>query len=170
VSPFFYPKIRSLLARRRGIQPIQRVYWPEYVIDWLGRWRPAERKLQSFRRKWPFCVDLPSVWIFIDLGLNNSWYHVKAESNNCLIFVLTFHFTSWRFSQMKTYAWVSKSCNFLKLCMSWNFLKLCLASVTDSQNLNMYYQKYFKLNVIRLRHICGLEKSCINYLTDIRVT
>ena len=61
VSAFFYAKICSLLARRRSSQPVQRVYWPENVIDWLGKWRPTcvmrharGQKLQSFRRKWPF--------------------------------------------------------------------------------------------------------------------
>ena len=61
VSAFFYAKICSLLARRRSNQPVQRVYWPENVIDWLGKWRPTcvirharGQKLQSFRRKWPF--------------------------------------------------------------------------------------------------------------------
>ena len=52
----------------RSSQPVQRVYWPENVIDWLGKWRPTcvmqharGQKLQSFRRKWPFCMDLYSV-------------------------------------------------------------------------------------------------------------
>ena len=70
VSAFFYAKICSLLARRRSSQPVQRVYWPENVIDWLGKWRPTcvmrharGQKLQSFRRKWPFYMDLYSmVW------------------------------------------------------------------------------------------------------------
>ena len=64
---FFYAKICSLLARRRSSQPVQRVYWPENVIDWLGKWRPTcvmrharGQKLQSFRRKWPFYMDLYS--------------------------------------------------------------------------------------------------------------
>ena len=68
VSSFFYAKICSLLARRRSSQPVQRVYWPENVIDWLGKWRPTcvmrharGQKLQSFRRKWPFCMDLYSM-------------------------------------------------------------------------------------------------------------
>jgi hypothetical protein len=63
VSAFFYAKICSLLARRRSSQPVQRVYWPENVRDWLGRWRPTcvmrharGQKLQSFRRKWPFYI------------------------------------------------------------------------------------------------------------------
>ena len=54
-------KICSLLARRQNSQPVQRVYWPGNVIDWLGKWRPTcvmrharGQKLQSFRRKWPF--------------------------------------------------------------------------------------------------------------------
>ena len=66
-SSVFYAKICSLLARRRSSQPVQRVYWPENVIDWLGKWRPAcvmrharGQKLQSFRHEWPFCI-----WIFI---------------------------------------------------------------------------------------------------------
>ena len=68
VSAFFYAKICSLLARRRSRQPVQRVYWPENVIDWLGKWRPTcvmrharGQKLQSFRRKWPFYMDLYSM-------------------------------------------------------------------------------------------------------------
>ena len=56
VSAFFYAKICSFLARRRSSQPVQRVYWPENVIDWLGKWRPT-------------CVMRhvrgPSIWIFI---------------------------------------------------------------------------------------------------------
>ena len=68
VSAFFYAKICSLLARRRSSQPVQRAYWPENVIDWLGRWRPTcvmrharGQKLQSVRRKWPFYIDLYSM-------------------------------------------------------------------------------------------------------------
>jgi hypothetical protein len=68
VSAFIYAKICSLLARRRSSQPVQRVYWPENVIDWLGIWRPTcvmrharGQKLQSFRRKWPFYMDLYSM-------------------------------------------------------------------------------------------------------------
>jgi hypothetical protein len=68
VLVFIYVKICSLLARRRSSQPVQRVYWPENVIDWLGEWQPTcvmrharGQKLQSFRRKWPFCMDLYSV-------------------------------------------------------------------------------------------------------------
>ena len=68
VSAFFYAKICSLLARRQSSQPVQRVYWPENVIDWLGKWRPTcvmrharGQKLQSFRRKWPFYIDLYSM-------------------------------------------------------------------------------------------------------------
>ena len=64
----FYAKMCSLLARRRSSQPVQRVYWPENVIDWLGKWRPTcvmrharGQKLQSFRRKWPFYMDLYSM-------------------------------------------------------------------------------------------------------------
>jgi hypothetical protein len=70
VSAFFYAKICSLLARRRSSQAVQRVYWPENVIDWLARWRPTcvmrharGQKLQSFRHKWPFYIDLYSmIW------------------------------------------------------------------------------------------------------------
>ena len=68
VSSFFYSKICSLLARSRSSQSVQRVYWPENVIDWLGKWRPTcvmrharGQKLQSFRRKWPFYMDLYSM-------------------------------------------------------------------------------------------------------------
>jgi hypothetical protein len=48
-------------------QPVL-VYWPENVIDWLGKWRPTcvirharGQKFQSFRRKWPFYMDLYSM-------------------------------------------------------------------------------------------------------------
>jgi hypothetical protein len=48
--------------------PVEYVYWPENVIDWLGNWRPTcamrharGQKLQSFWRKWPFCMNLYSV-------------------------------------------------------------------------------------------------------------
>ena len=68
MSSFFYAKIYSLLARRRSSQPVQRVYWPENVIDWPEQWRTAcvmlyarGHKLQSFRRKLPFCMDHYSV-------------------------------------------------------------------------------------------------------------
>jgi hypothetical protein len=68
MSSFFYAKICSLLARRQSSQPVQCVYWPENVIDWLGKWRPTcvmrhaqGQKLQSFRRKWPFYMDLYSI-------------------------------------------------------------------------------------------------------------
>jgi hypothetical protein len=68
VSSFFYAKICSLLIIRRSSQPVQRVYWPENAIDWLGKWRPTcvmrharGQKLQSFRRKWPFYMDLYSM-------------------------------------------------------------------------------------------------------------
>ena len=68
VSSFFYAKICSLLARRRSSQPVQRVYWPENVIDWLGKWWPTcvmrhaqGQKLESFRRKLPFYMDLYSM-------------------------------------------------------------------------------------------------------------
>jgi hypothetical protein len=78
VSSFFYAKICSLLARRQSSQPVQRVYWPENVIDWLGKWRPTcvmrharGQKLQSFRRKWPFCMDLYSM-TFVSYARNDS--------------------------------------------------------------------------------------------------
>jgi hypothetical protein len=68
VSAFFNAKICSLLARRRSSQLVQRVYWPENVIDWLGKWRPTcimrharGQKLQSFQRKWPFHMELYSM-------------------------------------------------------------------------------------------------------------
>ena len=54
--------------RRRSSQPVQRIYWPENVIDWPEQWRTAcvmryERghKLQSFRREWDFCMSPYSV-------------------------------------------------------------------------------------------------------------
>ena len=68
VSSFFYAKIRSLLARRWSTQRVQRVYWPENVIDWPEQWRSScvmrhtsGQKLQNFR----CTVSCPSVWIFI---------------------------------------------------------------------------------------------------------
>ena len=61
VSTIFYAKLCSLLARRRSSQPVQRAYWPENVIDWLGKWRPTcvmryacGHKLQRFRLKISF--------------------------------------------------------------------------------------------------------------------
>ena len=85
VSSFFYAKICSLLARRQSSQPVQRVYWPENVIDWLGKWRPTcvmrhaqGQKLQSFRRKWPFYMDLYSMIIL------NSDTFVHAPCGNQL--------------------------------------------------------------------------------------
>jgi hypothetical protein len=80
VSSFFYAKICSLLARRRSSQPVQRVYWLENVIDWLGKWRPTcvmrharGQKLQSFRRKWPFYMDLYSMaWLKDKILLKHS--------------------------------------------------------------------------------------------------
>ena len=85
VSAFFYAKICSLLARRWSSQPVQRVYWPENVIDWLGRWRPTcimrhvrGQKLQSFRRKWPFYMDLysmPLIWHRLALALIDDYYY-----------------------------------------------------------------------------------------------
>ena len=76
VSAFFYAKICSLLARRRSSQPVQRVYWPENVIDWLGKWRPTcvmrharGQKLQSFRRKWPFYMNLYSMVVVSNQNL-----------------------------------------------------------------------------------------------------
>ena len=38
VCPLF-ARIFSLLARRRGRQPLQRVYWPKNVIDRPEQWR-----------------------------------------------------------------------------------------------------------------------------------
>ena len=64
VSAFFYAKICSLLARRRSSQPVQRVYWPGHVIDWLGKWRPTcvMREDRNFKAS---DVSGPSIWIFI---------------------------------------------------------------------------------------------------------
>ena len=77
VSSFFNAKIFSLLARSRSSQPVQRVYWPENVIDWLGKWRPTcvmrharGQKLQSFRRKLPFYMDLYSM-LTVNNTINN---------------------------------------------------------------------------------------------------
>ena len=58
VSSFFYAKICSLLARRRSSQPVQRVYWPENVIDWLGKWRPT---CVMQHARWPFYMNLYSM-------------------------------------------------------------------------------------------------------------
>ncbi len=89
VSAFFYAKICSLLARRRSSQPVQRVYWPENVIDWLGKWRPTcvmrharGQKLQSFRRKWPFYMNLYS------MTEHNNTSHRRGRS--CKITLLLF--------------------------------------------------------------------------------
>ena len=88
VSAFFYAKICSLLARRRSSQPVQRVYWPENVIDWLGKWRPAcvmrhaqGQKLQSFRRKWPFYMDLYSM-VGVGVGIQYNKSHMKYIPNS----------------------------------------------------------------------------------------
>ena len=72
VSAFFYAKICSLLARRRSSQPVQRVYWPENVIDWLGKWRPTcvTRKDRNFKAS---DVSGPSIWIFI------LYFYVQAK-------------------------------------------------------------------------------------------
>ena len=81
MSSFFYAKICSLLARRRSSQPVQRVYWPENVIDWLGKWRPTcvmqharGQKLQSFRRKWPFYMYLYSMVVRQKVDLRRTFY------------------------------------------------------------------------------------------------
>ena len=82
VSSFFYAKICSLLAKRRSSKPVQRVYWPENVIDGLEKWRPTclmrharGQKLQSFRRActcpWKnFCIVLhgPPSWLHLTFG------------------------------------------------------------------------------------------------------
>jgi hypothetical protein len=54
---------------------VQRVCWPENVIDWLGKWRPTcvmrharGQKLQSFQRKWLFCMDFYSVTAATDFS------------------------------------------------------------------------------------------------------
>jgi hypothetical protein len=64
----FLCKNMQFTGQKAGSQPVQRVYWPENVIDWLGKWQPTcamrharGQKLQSFRRKWPFCMDLYSM-------------------------------------------------------------------------------------------------------------
>ena len=54
-------------------QPVQRAYWPENVIDWLGKWRPTcvmryacGHKLQRFRLKisfWSHRYSVPRVFI-----------------------------------------------------------------------------------------------------------
>ena len=85
------------------------VYWPEggaasqysvfigqNVIDWLGKWRPTcvmrhaqGHKLQSFRRKWPFYMDLYfMVGTFINEGgkegvTNLGAGHKKGNLTSC---------------------------------------------------------------------------------------
>ena len=61
-------KVEKAPTLRQSSQPVQHVYWPENVIDCLGKWRPTcvmrharGQKLQSFRRKWPFYMDLYSM-------------------------------------------------------------------------------------------------------------
>jgi hypothetical protein len=61
VSSFFYAKICSLLARRRSSQPVQRVYWPGNVIDWLGKWRPTCVMRHARGQKLHFYMDLYSM-------------------------------------------------------------------------------------------------------------
>ena len=99
MSSFFYAKICSLLARRRSSQPVQRVYWPENVIDWLGKWRPTcvmrharGQKLQSFRRKWPFYMDLYSMPM---LCIRSIVHHINIYSRiaiqlNMYVKIITF--------------------------------------------------------------------------------
>jgi hypothetical protein len=81
VSAFFYAKICSLLARRRSSQPVQRVYWPENVIDWLGKWRPTcvmrharGQKLQSFRHKWALLYG--PIFILCSRHVSNALYGI----------------------------------------------------------------------------------------------
>jgi hypothetical protein len=106
-SSFFYAKICSLLARRRSSQPVQRVYWPENVIDWLGKWRPTcvmrharGQKLQSFWRKWPFCMDIYSVpggteyWIICNLEVSVALFVVIYEELRFLMYVVVMDISS----------------------------------------------------------------------------
>ena len=92
VSAFFYAKICSLLARRRSSQPVQRVYWPENVIDWLGKWRPTcvmrharGQKLQSFRRKWPFYMNLYSMIYYMQINRNHNSSAAQNVFTLCMI-------------------------------------------------------------------------------------
>ena len=62
--------ICSLLARRRSSQPEQCVYWPENIIDWLGKWRPTcvmrHARGQNFKVS---DVSGPSVWSLFCAGI-----------------------------------------------------------------------------------------------------
>ena len=86
MSTIFYAKLCSLLARRRSSQPVQRAYWPENVIDWLGKWRPicvmryaCGHKLQRFRLKISFCSHRYSV-VLVAAGVNSCMHGcVKSE-------------------------------------------------------------------------------------------
>jgi hypothetical protein len=63
------------------------IYWPENVIDLLGKWRPTcvmrharGQKLQSFRRKWPFRMGLSSVVYYLLLLRYVMLYALKSTS------------------------------------------------------------------------------------------
>jgi hypothetical protein len=73
----FYAKICSLMARRRSSQPVQRVYWPENVIDWLGKWRPT---CVMRHARGPFYMDLYSM-------LRLAWLPERpCHLKNCLLY------------------------------------------------------------------------------------
>ena len=93
MSTIFYAKLCSLLARRRSSQPVQRAYWPENVIDWLGKWRPTYvmryacgHKLQRFRLKISFWSHHYSVTIlkFVRLQLfTGQNVFTRSWTNSC---------------------------------------------------------------------------------------
>ena len=62
------------------------IYWPENVIDLLGKWRPTcvmrharGQKLQSFRRKWPFRMVLSSVVLLRTTSLVRHVIRTKVD-------------------------------------------------------------------------------------------
>ena len=66
---------------QKAEQPVQRVYWPENVIDWLGKWRPTcvmrharGQKLQSFRHKWALLYG--PIFILCSRHVSNALYGI----------------------------------------------------------------------------------------------
>ena len=78
VSSFFYAQICSLLARRRSSQPVQRVYWPENVIDWLGKWRST---CVMRHARGPFKMDLYSMVSVKSSGAHPPLGHSRGISH-----------------------------------------------------------------------------------------
>ena len=83
VSSFFHAEICSLLARRRSSQPVQRVYWPANVIDWLGKWRPT-CVMRHARGHKASDVSGPSIWIFILWSRCRLMEHVTLRNENTM--------------------------------------------------------------------------------------